>query len=220
MRPGHNKADGYSSAADGGATPEWLGRAFDALAADDRSTFDAILESRPELRDLEPGLERMYPLLRKALTADGEHGGSDEFDRAVQETRAALAAARARGPHDDTGILTELTARLAPEEAADLYRRIAPRLVLGILRELDAALALPSVQGVIDHLCGAAVQERLRAAAHAREGILDEVCAALNAWPLRERIDRQKLERIMRAAGVLSDLAIMERCVVVARGAA
>jgi hypothetical protein len=201
-----------------------LSRLFDALAAEDESAFAALLAGNPELTERGRDLQQTYGLLRQALGPDDNARHSAKFRLAVEQTSARLAAARMpageRPGRDDSGILTELTARLAPAEAAELFRRIAPRLALGILQALDQSAKLETVRVIVDHLCRADVQQRLRAAEHVRDGILDEISSVLQASTVRERIDRDRLLQIMQVGSVLADLAIMERCILVGRSAA
>lgn len=198
---------------------------LDALAAGDRETYQAILEEHSELQARYREADATYNLLRRALVDDADVPADPAFEQAAQRTRDELQrlanrrirASAEQAPAEDSGVLTGLTARLAPAEALALFRRIAPKLALGILSSIGGSARIELVQRVSEHLCTAGALERFRSAEHVRDAILDEIGGVLRDAGLKRRLGRDELTEIMTAGGVMNDLLIMERCIVVAR---
>ncbi len=206
---------------------EWelVGELLDAVAAGDSAAYEALFDKYPALRVEYSGIDATVELMRTALTSEADLPYDAAFADAAARTQAELGRIRLRNDEprveaaatEDNGILTRLAARLAPQEALALFRRIAPRLVLGVLARIDDACQLERVRRVVDHLCADDTQTRLRSAEHVRDAILDEIGAALCDAGLKERLGRDGLSEIMTAGGVMNDLIIMERCILVAR---
>ncbi len=145
------------------------------------------------------------------LTANGQAGPLSPSGSSSNGSSVAAHAATA----DTPGVLTQLTGKLSAADAESLFRRIAPRLALGVLNHLDQTATLDVIERVVRHLCQPDTQARLRSYHHVRDGIIDELCFVLQDSRLRERLDRDQLLRIIEATDMLSALTTMERCLVV-----
>ncbi len=191
----------------------FLSNLLDALAREDCVAHDLLLEANPDLADAYGEADRLRERIRAALT--------DATEARVERARAAgvragLPAAGVTAPaaaDDPDGILTSLTRHLPPEKAVALYHKIAPAFVYQLLNRLDEGASLRVAHQLVDHLCSAEVQARLRACAHVRDGILDECCAALGRSELSHKPSRDDLQRVLIECGAMHDLIAMENCI-------
>ncbi len=143
------------------------------------------------------------------------------FDRLEQAgaARRPATAATATLQAEPDGILTTLTHRLEPDKALELYRKIAPGLVCGILDQLDASANVSWVRRGVDHLCDPAVQARLSVKSQVRDAILDELTRILGQADIRRQVDRDQVLAILKSSGNLGDLVAMENCLHLAQRA-
>jgi hypothetical protein len=194
---------------------------FEAVAGEDAETVRAVLRENAALADAVLGREELRAMMR-ALVGEASHADIEELLQPVAERVGA-------GPHEveaqDTageeppGMFTELTRELSPERAEQLYRKIVPLLVYEILRAVDRSAHVSTVQQIADHLCSREVQERLRACAHVRDGILDELCVELRDHGLRTAMSRRAMLKIMEACGVTGELTALVNCIRLTRAA-
>jgi hypothetical protein len=200
---------------------QFLSNLLDTLAREDRVAHDLLLEANPDLADTYGEADRLRERIRAALTDPTAAGRSVERTASVERARAAGVragppadvAAASPSADDPDGILTSLTRHLPPEKAIALYHKIAPAFVYQLLNHLDEGASLRVAHQLVDHLCSAEVQARLRACTHVRDGILDECCAALGRSELRHRPSRDDLQRILVECGAMHDLIAMENCI-------
>lgn len=170
---------------------------FDGLESADPAAMSALLRENSALADRYGADERLMRRVRLALKS------SDPPDRAA----AIASSVRQRG------VLTDVTSQLPPEKAVELYRKIAPMLAFGVLRRLDRNARLDTVQAIADHLCDEAVQRRLRASEHARDGIVEELCECLRDAGVKEVLDKDALLAVMEDCGATGDLMAMANCI-------
>jgi len=139
-------------------------------------------------------------------------GALDYFEKPFDGEALLRCIRQAIEYQEQAGILTRVTKQLTPKEACELFREIAPRLVLGILEHLDQSVNVGTARRIADHMCQADVQNRLRNGEHVRDKIVDELCRILNGSDIKQRLDRKTLLGIIERSGVMKDLITMEAC--------
>lgn len=180
-------------------------RLFATLAGEDPDTVRAVLRDNPALAEAVLGSAELQRLLR-AVAAEPASPLAGSPAPQVDPPRFPAYA-------EPQGIFTELTRELSPERAEQLFRKIAPLVVYELLRALDQNTNIGTVQQVVDHLCSPAVQDRLRACAHVRDGILDELAAVLRDAGLRTAIDRAGIQALMEDCGAAGELKTLVNCI-------
>lgn len=117
-------------------------------------------------------------------------------------------------------MLTDVTRSLPPERAMELYRSIAPQVIYEMLRAAGNMPRLEMVLSLAERMCSPEVQERLRASAHVRDGLIDELSAAIAGADLREQLDREAVKRILEECGAMRKIVAMANCIKLARSRA
>lgn len=110
------------------------------------------------------------------------------------------------------GTLTRLAKRLSPDEAASLFREIAPALVLAVFTQLRRDVDFHMIARAADHLCREVVQRRLRRLEHVRDGIVDELAACLSDESIA--VNRNSLMSAIETSGAVYRLLALEACLV------
>lgn len=185
---------------------------FGWLASEDPAAVRAVLRDNPELAEAVMDSSDLQQLVQHvaAELPPAELDGPSGRPPALVAFEAEAAVPPDAAP---PGIFTELTRALSPERAAQLYRKVVPLVVYELLRALDQNANVATVQQVVDHLSSRAVQERLRAAAHVRDGILDELAFVLRDAGVRAALSREDVQRIIEECGVLGELMTLVRCI-------
>jgi FixJ family two-component response regulator len=131
-----------------------------------------------------------------------------EIDKLIQRIRELTVESPVQG------VLTRMTRRLTPDEAANLFREIMPRMILEILAEVDQSATVESITRMAEHFARPDVMVRIRAHAHVRDGILTELVTCFQAAGVKVPVDRSSVLSAVERSGALHRLRVLEACLV------
>lgn len=114
--------------------------------------------------------------------------------------------------YDADGILTRMARQLSDRDARELYQAMLPKLVLAVLARLERASNMAVVRAVVEHFTRQETLDRLRAAAHVRDGILDELGRVLKDHHAVRTLDRRVVNDLLNDSGVMNALLAVEAC--------
>lgn len=199
----------------------FLSDLLDELMEQDGAAHDTLLEANPHWVEHYGVSDNLRERIRAALTGRAGTPLSQEQQRLIERTQALWEEYRTHAGQDlpggtaeeSTGVLTSMTRHLSPEKALELYRKIAPLFVYEILNRLNESASLRVVNQLVEHLCSAEVQQRLRGCAHVRSGILEEFRTVLGRSEIRQEVSPEELQRLLEESGALNDLIAMENCI-------
>jgi len=188
------------------------------LTADERRFLSGLLA---ELGHSEPEVREALLAANPDLAGVEQRAADHDWRRLLARVRAVLIGgpgaadlrAPAAGSAEPVGILTSMTRKLEPAQAMELYRRTAPVFAFQMLERLGRGASLDVVRRLVDHLCNAEVQARLRACRHVRDGILREFRIALRDNDLGKDLSREAIERVLEESGAMSEIVAMENCI-------
>ncbi|MCK6483277.1 MAG: response regulator [Phycisphaerae bacterium] len=126
--------------------------------------------------------------------------------RLVEHVRHVIAL------NDAEGVLTRMTRRLSDRDARELYQAMLPKLALAVLARLERANNMAVVRAVVEHFTRSETLHRLRACAHVRDGILDELGRVLKDYSAIRTLDRRLMTDLINDSGVMNALLAVEAC--------
>jgi|GEM_PF-2973131 len=216
---------GHADQAFAPADASFVCELFDALAREDRESYEELLASNDDLREKYQHLADVYADLRE-VCSEGPDLIREKYPEAMAEVDANLGkdadrshtaeGEQAKAPYE-TGPLTRMAHRLDPHDLREFYELIAHKLVSELLELAGGPVRAEDRIKAAFHLCHSDVLARLKATAKKRESVRDaliaEIADVLNEPNLPTRVTRNDLQIILDRDDFVDRFYGFEACV-------